>query len=116
MNPPPKIITGPATRRARSENDLVAWTYFSKAPILIWPLEFTRGLPLKSTVPKSADPRLALPVFSAGEVVGMSKFGAGEHDVMGVGGLLYWVEVQVGAVMYAGLANTECASCPVPDW
>lgn len=66
--------------------------------MLICPLEFTRGLPLKSTVPKSAEPRVALPVFSAGELVGMSKFGVGEQVVIGVGGLLYWVDVHVGTV------------------
>jgi hypothetical protein len=66
--------------------------------MLICPAEFTRGLPLKSTVPKSAEPRLALPVFSAGEVVGMSKFGVGEQVVIGVGGLLSTVDVHVGLV------------------
>ena len=66
--------------------------------MLICPLELTRGLPLKSTVPKSAEPRLTLPVFSAGELVGMSKFGVGVQVVIGVGGLLYVVEVQVGIV------------------
>lgn len=66
--------------------------------MLICPLALTRGLPLKSTVPKSAEPRLALPVFSAGEVVGMSKFGVGEQLVSGVGGPLSTVDVQVGAV------------------
>ena len=57
--------------------------------MLICPLALTRGLPLKSTVPKSAEPRLALPAFSAGEVVGISKFGVGVQVVIGVGGLLY---------------------------
>lgn len=66
--------------------------------MLICPLALTRGLPLKSTVPKSAEPRLALPVFSAGELVGMSKFGFGEQAVIGVGGPLSFVEVQVGTV------------------
>ncbi len=66
--------------------------------MLICPLEFTRGLPLKSTVPKSAEPRLALPVFSAGELVEMSKFGVGEQVVSGVGGVFDVVEVQVGTV------------------
>ena len=67
--------------------------------MLICPLALTRGLPLKSTVPKSAEPRLALPVFSAGELVVMSKFGVGEQVVIGVGGPLSLVEVQVGTVM-----------------
>ena len=66
--------------------------------MLICPLELTRGLPLKSTVPKSAEPRLALPVFLAGELVEMSKFGAGEHVVIGVGGPLSLVDVQVVSV------------------
>ena len=66
--------------------------------MLICPLEFTRGLPLKSTVPKSAEPRLALPVFSAGEPLEMSKFGVGEQLVRGVGGPLSTVEVQLGKV------------------
>ena len=66
--------------------------------MLICPLELTRGLPLKSTVPKSAEPRLALPVFSAGEVVGMSKFGVGVQVVIGVGGLFDVVDLQVGTV------------------
>src|SRR5271155_1866424 len=89
--------------------------YCSKAPILICPLAFTRGLPLKSTVPKSPEPRLALPVFSAGELVAMSKFGVGEQVVSGVGGPLSLVEVQVVRVRYPGFANTEFLSCPVPD-
>jgi len=66
--------------------------------MLICPLALTRGLPLKSTVPKSAEPRLTLPVFSAGEVVGMSKFGVGEQVVIGVGGPLSTVDVHVGTV------------------
>ena len=66
--------------------------------MLICPLALTRGLPLKSTVPKSADPRLAFPVFSAGELVEMSKFGVGEQAVIGVGGPLSLVDVQVGKV------------------
>lgn len=76
--------------------------------MLIWPLALTRGFPLKSTVPKSAAPRAALPVFSAGESTGMSKSGGGEHVVIGVGGALSTVEVQVVSVMYPGFANTEC--------
>ena len=66
--------------------------------MLICPLALTRGLPLKSTVPKSAEPRLALPVFSAGEVVEISKLGVGEQVVRGVGGPLSLVEVHVGGV------------------
>lgn len=67
--------------------------------MLICPLELTRGFPLKSTVPKSAEPRLALPVLKAGELLEMSKFGVGVQVVIGVGGPLYTVDVQVGAVM-----------------
>ena len=63
--------------------------------MLICPLELTRGLPLKSTVPKSAEPRLALPVLKAGELVEMSKFGVGVQVVIGVGGPLCTVDVQV---------------------
>ena len=66
--------------------------------MLICPLAFTRGLPLKSTVPKSPEPKLAFPVFSAGELVGMSKFGVGEQLVSGVGGPLSLVDLQVGTV------------------
>ena len=63
--------------------------------MLICPLAFTLGLPLKSVVPKSPEPKLALPVFSAGELVGISKFGVGEQVVIGVGGPLSLVDVQV---------------------
>ena len=63
--------------------------------MLICPLELTRGLPWKSTVPKSAEPRLALPVLKAGELVEMSKFGVGVQVVIGVGGPLCTVDVQV---------------------
>jgi hypothetical protein len=63
--------------------------------MLICPLALTLGLPLKSTEPKSAEPRLAFPVFSAGEVVEISKFGAGKQVVIGVGGPLSTVDLQV---------------------
>ena len=67
--------------------------------MLICPLEFTRGLPLKSTVPKSAEPKPALPVLRAGEPAERSKFGVGEHVVIGVGGELSLVDAQVGRVV-----------------
>ena len=75
--------------------------------MLICPLEFTRGLPLKSTEPTNGSdcwyelypelgvPRPVLPEFSAGELVEMSKFGVGEQAVIGVGGELCFVEVHV---------------------
>ena len=66
--------------------------------MLICPLALTRGFPLKSTAPKSFEPRLALPVFCAGEAGRMSKFGVGEQVVIGVGGALCLADVQVGKV------------------
>ena len=39
-----------------------------------------------------------MPVFSAGELVDISKSGVGEQETSGVGGLLGFVKVQVGMV------------------
>ncbi len=70
----------------------------SYAPALICPLALTRGLPAKSSMPTTVEPRF-VPSFTAGDVDATSRFGGS------VAMLSNW-----------GSANGEFASCPDAAW